>query len=242
MKPSENLSHGFDLGPVRHKGPVNQDHRQVQRTGGVQLGAGARSSSVFGDDMGDVVGSQQSKVALKAEGAARYDRAGLWQRQTCGRIDKAQKVMMLGFYGEYLKVLATDGEEDFGGVIGQRLNGAYHIRDRLPAVAEAGLPRLTLQGQKGQAGDFGGFDGVGAHLRGEGVGGVDQVSDVFGAQVGDEALDAAEATDALGQGLLHRAFRSSGIGEDARNTLISQGFGKHRGFGGAAEQKDTGHG
>ena len=84
--------------------------------------------------------------------------------------------------------------------------------------------------------------GGGAHLGGEGVGGVDDVGDGLGAQVGDQSCNATEAAYALRQGLLHRVFGSTSVRENACNTMIYQSFGEQRGFGGAAKEKDAGHG
>lgn len=242
MKPVQNLFDGLNAVPLGYGGTVDQDHGQRQVAGGVQFGAGADAAGVLGHDVGDLVGFQQRKVAFQREGASRYNRIGLGQRQGFGRIDKAQKVMMLGLYGKNLKVLATYGEEDAGRGIGQRRSGCRHIRHGLPLVTGDGVPRLTLQRDKRQVGDFGGGERMYAHLRGEGMGGVDDVGDGFVAQVFHQTFHAAKAADALWQGLGNGRLGSAGVRENGCNALICQGFGENRGFGGAAEQKDAGHG
>ncbi len=242
MKPRQHVSHRLNAVPVGYGGAVDQDHRQVQRTGGIKLGTGTGAAGVLGDDMADVVGLQHGKVAFQGEGASRDDGFGVRQGQAGRRVDKPQKIMMLGLCGKNLKLLATDGEEDFGRVIGQGRQRRLHRGHVLPAVARAGLPRLTLQRQQRQVGDFRGLYGVRADLGGEGMGGVQDVGDSFSAQIADQTLNAAKAADAVRQGLGDRAFGSSGVGEYACNALIGQGFGKLRGLGCAAEQKDAGHG
>ena len=143
MKPAQNLLHRLYPGPFGHKGAVDQDHRQVQHAGGIQLGAGPGAPGVLGDDLADLVGFQQIKITRQRERAARNDGTGLWQWQVFGRIDKAQKIMVLGLCGKNLKVLATDGKEDAGRVTGQRRHRRGDVGNGLPAVCLGGLPRLN---------------------------------------------------------------------------------------------------
>ena len=242
MKPAQRRFDRLDSEPVWQGWPVDQDDRKAQLTGGVQFGPRARSAGVLGDDVGNLMRGHEVKVVRYGEGAARYDSTGIGKRKAFRRIDKAQKVMMLGLYGEDFKVLPAYGEEDTGGFIGQGGHGSGHVGHQLPAVARSGLPRGTLQCQQRKSCDFSGLDGMRAHLGGEGVSGVDDMSDVLGPQIFDEAGHSAKAADALRQGLDYRCLSSPGVRENARNALICKGFGHRRGLGRAAKQKDAGHG
>ena len=242
MNPAQNVLHRSDFGSVGHKRPVDQDDRQAEHAGGVQLGAGTFTPGVFGDDMADVMGLQQIQITRKGKRTTGNNRGCVGQGQCTRCVDKAQKVMMLGLYGELFKVLSPDGEENPRRIIGQSVSGGGHIGHVAPAVKGCGLPRRTLQRQQGQAGNCGGLNRMRAHLGCERMRGVDDVGDAFGAQVCHEAVHATKAANALRQGLLQGVFGTPGIGENARNALIYQGFRQSRGFCGAAKQKDADHG
>ena len=156
MKPAQNLVNRFHRRPVGDSGPVDQDHRQVQRTRGIKLGARTRAAGVLGDDMADAVRLQQGKITSQGEGAARYDRLGIGQRQLFGHIDQAKKVVVLGLGGEGCKLLASDGEEDAGRSLRQGPHGSGKVWDVLPAVTGAGVPGLALQRDQGKAGKLSG--------------------------------------------------------------------------------------
>lgn len=242
-EPAQNLIHRLNAGPFGHGGAVDHDYRQVQLARSVKLGARASTAGVFCDDMGHLVGAHQVKITFQREGAARHKHAALGQGQGVDRrIDKAQNVMMLGTCSKVLKVLATDREKDPGRIARQAGDGGGYVGHRGPAILGRGAPGFALQCQQGQAGQTCGLHRVAAHLGGEGMGRVDDMGDRLGLQPGHEAADAAETTDAGGQGLGLGRLGSTGVREDGRNPLIRQGFRHGRGFGGAAKQKDAGHG
>lgn len=242
-EPFHHICDSFNNVSVRHKRPVNQNNRQTQRARSVQFGPRAASASIFRNDKADTVGSQQGKVAVIGEGAARDNDGHIWQRQGLDRrIDKAQKVVMPGGYGEIFKLLPTDGKKDAGRLHRQDGDGGSHVGDQHPLIGGTGLPGRTLQRQKGNAGDFGSLHRVTAHLGGKGVGRVDDMGDVFGAQIGHKPCHTAKATDPAGQRLRHGRIGPPGVRENARNALICHGFGKIRGFAGASQKKGAGHG
>lgn len=242
MKPSQNLRYGVNPWPVGHKGAVDQDHGQAQVTRRIQFCTRARTTRVLCDDMGDVVGLQQIKIALQRKGAARNHRSGMGQGQSGGLVNKPQKVMMLRLYGEIVQRLAPYGQENPCRIVGQGRNSARHIGDALPVVTLGRLPRRAFKGQQRRLGDGCGLNGVAAHLRREGVGRVNQVGDGVLAQVAHQTRHPAEAANALAQGLAQRGFGASGVRENRVNALIGQGFCQFRRLCRAAKQKDAGHG
>ena len=72
------------------------------------------------------------------------------------------------------------------------------------------------------------------------MGRIDDGSDLLVAQVAHESLDAAEATDARGQGLRRWLRRAAGQRQrrlEAR--VVREQAGEGRGFGGAAEDENA---
>ncbi len=242
MKPMQNRIGCCNAWPFGHRRTLDQDDRHTQNAGRIQLRACTRTAGIFGDDMADAMGFQQSKVAVKRKGAARNNRESLGQRQAFWRIHKTQKVMMLGLYGEIFNVLPANGEEDVGRVIGQGGHGCGTVLNHVPLIAGHRLPRLALQRQQRQASNGGRINRMRAHLGGERVGGVDDMGDGLRTQKVGKAGHAAKAADPHRQGLRQRYLGSSGVRENARNTLICKGNRQGRGFGRTAKQKDSGHG
>lgn len=242
-QPAHYICDSRHFGSIGHIGSVDQNDRQTQRAGRIQFGPRTAATRVFGDDETDAMGFQQGKIAFICERSARNDDSSVGQRRRLRwGINEAQKVMMLGRYGEVLKLLAADREEDTRRLCRQSGNCRSHVGHGLPLVSSAGLPSRTLQCEQGNAGEFGGFHGVQAHLRGKRVGCVDEVSDAFLAKVSDEACHSAKAADANRQGLANRRLRASGVRENACNALIGHGFSQIRGFGGSSQYKGAGHG
>ena len=242
MKPSQNLRYGVNLWPVGHIGAVDQDHGQAQFTRRIQLCTRAHTARVLGDDMGDVMGLQQIKIALQRKGAARDQGRDIGQGQSGGLIHQPQKIMMLGLCGEIFQRLAADSQEHPCRIIGQGRDSARHIRHALPKVAFGGLPRCAFKSQQRNLGDGCGLNRVAAHLGRKGVGRVDQVSDTLSAQIAHQSLYPAKAANPLGQGLAQGCFGASGIGKDRINALFCQSFRQIRRLSCATKQKDAGHG
>ena len=242
MKPRHNLRHAIDLWPVGHKGAVDQDDGQGQGASSVKLGARAGAASVFGDDMGDAVGLQQVKVALKRKGAARDKGRGLRQGQGGVMIDQPQKVMMLVLCGEIFQLLPPDGQKHPCGGVGQGRNSTRHVGHMVPKVALHGLPRGAFKGYQRGFGQGCGPHRVAAHLGGEGMGCVDEVGDGVLAQVIHQPRNPAKAPDPLRQGLAQGCLGATGVGKNRVKRLICQGFRQIRRLGCAAKQKDAGHG
>lgn len=224
-------------------GAVDQDDRNAQGSGGVELGARTRAAGVLGDDMGDAVIAQKGGVGGFVEGAfADKGRAVGQGKRRFGCVDKAQQVMVLRFDGEGVQGLLANGEKDAGGGVGQRACGGFGGWNTGPAVGGRGAPRGAFEGQKRGSGLRAGGYGVAAHLRGEGVGGVDHMGDAFGLQVVRKSFGAAEAAGAGGQGLGHGRVGASGVGKDGVHSLRGEFAGKLARFGGTAEEKDARHG
>jgi len=232
-----------EQGSCRKRRPVDQYDRNPEDSSRFQLCLGARTTGVLGDDKGDAMLSQKGKIALCGEGATRDDGTGIRQRQgVFRRIDKTQKIVVLGLRGEGLKVLFADRQKDTRRTHGQGIDGGIHIRDMMPVITCPGKPARSFEAAKRRTGLQGGGNGVAAHLRREGMGGIDDVGDPLAAEIFDQPFDPAKAADARGQRLGNRAFRPAGVREHRVNICAGQRPRQLRGFGCAAQKKDASHG
>ncbi len=142
--------------------------------------------------------------------------------------------------GEGLQILPADAEKHPAWRRAERFGRRRKIIDLDPAIAGRVLPGWALERQQRHAGRRAGGDRVRAHSRRERMGGVDDASNTFGAKIGQEAIDAAEAAKAPGNRRRRRVFSAAGIGQnriDAR--IIRQRCSKPVGVGGAAEDQDA---
>ena len=218
------------------------DDRQAERAGGSQFGIRARPTGILGNDDINVVICQQSKIVVEPEGSAR-NHDGRLRQQGFGRwIDKPQQIVVLRRGFEQMQVLTADRQKDVHGGGRQRLHRVINSLHDVPHVTLFRLPRRAFQRGKGQGQGLASHGGVMTHLRGKGVGGVDDMGDVLVAQIADQARNAAKTADPLGQGLCYGFGCTTGIGKDRVATGRGKCAGQQAGFGGAAQQKDAVHG
>ena len=74
------------------------------------------------------------------------------------------------------------------------------------------------------------------------MGGVDDMCDRLGLEVGHQPGHAAKPADAGGQGLGHGAVGAPGIGKHRVDLGFDQGARQGAGFGGATQKKDAHNG
>ncbi len=222
---------------------VDHQDRKAKGAGGGDLGDGTFAASVLGDNDVNLMVTQQRGVARHIERPARHDRLSLGKGQGAGRrIDQPQKVVMLRLDRKGLKVLATDGQKDALWRAGKGCSGGEDVGDMGPAVTLARHPRRALQRDQGRAGCRAGGDGIGAHLRGEGVGGVDHMGDRLIRKVGPQPFNPAKATHAHVDRLAHWRLGPAGVGVDAGKASVGNGLCHQVRLGRAAEEEDACHG
>ena len=223
--------------------PVDQNDRDAPGPSRIELGPRTGTARVLRHNQKDPVIHQQAQILRLGEGAARDDGFRVGQRQSAfGRVDKAQKVMVLGLCTEGREVLLSDSEEDPSGRLGKCFDGGTDIRNDVPVVARAGRPRRAFKGAERRPGFRASRDGIATHLCGEGVRCIDDMGDAFGPDVFGQSLRATEATDPSRQGLRKGCARASGIGEDGIRASLGQSASQSARFGRAAEEKDARHG
>lgn len=225
------------------RGPANQNDRNPQGSGRFQLGLCPCAPGILGDNMGDAMVAEEGHIVSLGEGAARDDRMGFGKRQRpIRRINETQKVMMFRAGGEGGEVLLADRQKDPGRIGGQGCDRSRNIRHVSPVVTLPGHPRRTLERAERNARLRRSGDGIAAHPRCERMGCVDQMGDLFVAQIVGQPLHPAETTNPCGQRLRHRVTRAARIREDRIHACFGQGPRHGRGFGGAAQNKDAVHG
>lgn len=238
IQPGHDRRHIMHFCARRQGRAVDHHDGQLQHAGSGQLGRSARAARVFRHDQIDPVFLHQSAVPFGRKRAAIDDYMGLGQGQRgIRRVHQSQQVEMLRLGCESRQVLPSDGEHHTprGACEGGDCSGDVgHI---LPVIPWLRLPRRAGQGQTGQGFGFAGDQRIAAHLRGERVGGVDQMSDTLGAQICPQPCDPAKAADALGQGLAQGALYAACEGQDAVDPGLCQGLTQGAGFGGAAEDE-----
>ena len=107
----------------------------------------------------------------------------LGQQAQFGRlVDRAHQIEMLRRGGEGGELQSALGQEDAARRVAERGDRSLHVGDFRPLVAFARRPGGAGKHQQRNFGSLAGRAGMGRHLRGEGMGGVDNSVDFFLAQ------------------------------------------------------------
>lgn len=227
--------------PLWQGRPIDQDYRQRQFPRSIEFRARAFAARILGDDMADAMVAQQGQVARKIKGAARDDCLCIRQGQRPGRIDKAQKVVVLRPCAKLGQVQLADGQKHAGRGVGQCGNRACDIGHMGPAIGRPGHPGRTLQRGQRDASLCAGGSGVPAHLGSEGMCRIDDMGYALAAQKPHQPLNSAKSADPCWQGLRHRGVGPTGIREHRIHPSIGQNPGKPACLGRAAQKKDARH-
>ncbi len=226
-----------------HGRPVDHDDGQAEHPCRIDLRTRACASRIFGDNQVDAVRAHQGEIAVQREGAAIDQQMMVRQRgQRFGRIDEAEQIMMLRLGGEGFNMHASERQHNAAGRPVERADGARNIGDMGPAVA---LPRLPFRAGEHEMGHPRlprGDGGIGADNRGEGVGRVDEVGELFRLQISRQPLSTAKAADAHRHRLGTRVSGASGIAQHRPLAAFGQSFRQRARLGGAAKDQDMAHG
>ena len=239
FEPSQGFGGGGD--GVQAGGQVgagDDDDRNAEAGGGGEFGHGRRAAGVLGHHDLYAVLLQQGAFGGFVVGAAggQHEGAG---RGGGGRVDRAEDVVVLRRRGEWREVFLADGEEDAAGYRAERVGGFLDGGDFMPGRAGGAGPGGAVYRQQRRPGLGGGGGGVVGHLRGEGVGGVEQGVDLVLAEVGGQAVDAAEAADAAGDRLRDGVAGAAGERQGRVPRAVGERAGQAGSFGGAAEDQDV---
>lgn len=244
-KPAHDLVHRTQDSSVGHCGPIDHYDRQAQPAGSDQLGLGPNAAGVFGDNVGDAMLTHQGFVLCRLKRATGDNDRAPGQRQSrFGFIDQPQQIMVLGRCGKEVKVLFTNGQKHPRRTRRQGRGCSLERGHMGPVIAHARLPCGPLQCAQRYARLSTGGHRIAAHLRGKGMGGVNHMAHSFTADVVDEACNATEPAQPLGQRLGHRARGTAGIRKDGLtpgHRMRGEVPRQLRGLRGAAEKKDVLH-
>lgn len=238
--PIHHISHTAHDGAVGDMGAVNHDDGQTEFACGGDLGDGAFATCILGDDDFGGMVTHQGDVTGHSEGAAGDGDGGLQQGQVIGWcINEAQQIMVLGGNGKGREMLAPDGQKHPARRRAKGSGGADKVWHMGPVVGFCGDPWRAFKGEQGNACGLAGHNGVGAHLGGVGMGGINDMGYAFAGKKGLQSFYTAKAADAGGQGLGHRGLGPAGIGINGIGVVIMQGAGEKARFGRAAQKKDA---
>ncbi len=194
---------------------LNHHDRQAKRARRFDLGDGGIAAGVFRQNNLDAVLAEQPDVVLRREGAARLNEDDVRQSERRGgQINQAYNVGVLRRGLQLGEGEAADPAENLPGLGANRLDSGGHIWRKRPIVAGPKLPGRSFDREQRRAGGRSRFDGMAAHLRGEGVRGIHQHLNALVPKIADEPFDAAKPAasrrDRLG------ARRGSPAGEGKR--------------------------
>ena len=241
-QPGHNLCYTAQNGPHGHLRSADQDDRQAKAARGSEFGRGAHAAGVLRDHMGDAMALHQCGVIHRIKRAAGYLDRGVRQRQRRLRfIDQPQQVVVLGFGRELGEVLFTDSQKHLRRGLGQSVDGFTNSPDVNPSVTLARLPGRAFKGAEVHARCFASLHCIGAHLRCERVGCIDDMGDGFGFQIGCKPVHAAKAANTGGQRLADRLGRAAGIRKHRIRAGFGERLGERRSLAGAAQKKDACH-
>lgn len=242
-QPAQDGQRAMDFIAGRQDGAIDHDHRQVESAGDQQLGLRAGATGIFAQDKVDAMRLHQGAVAFHVEGATIDDQAVMGQHgRRGGRIDEAQQIMMLGLCGKGIDMQSAQRQHDPAWRSGKGSDGPGNVRHMGPAVARLRAPCRASQRDQRHGGDARGLHRVGAHLRGEGVRGIDQMGDAMVAQMAGQPLHPAKAADPDRHRLRAGMVGAPGIAERRGNIRFGQQAGERAGLARAAQQQDVGHG
>ncbi len=214
-QPAQGVFHRRNRWPGRNERALNHHDRQAKRARCLDLGDGGIAAGVFRQNNLDAMLPEQADIILRREGAARLNEDDVRQSEgRGGQIDQADDVGVLRRGLQLGEGEAADPAENLPGLGANRLDSGGHIWRKRPIVAGPKLPGRSFDREQRRAGGRSRFDGMAAHLRGEGVRGIHQHLNALVPKIADEPFDAAKPAasrrDRLG------ARRGSPAGEGKR--------------------------
>ncbi len=240
-QPVQDLRDIRQLGPLRQGRPVYHQNRQPQRPCGIQFGPRACAARILGYNQLRTVTFHQGPILFNRERASRNDHISIRERQSVRIVHQPQKIVMLRLGCEVMKMHAANCQEDAAGWTRQRFDCTVNIPYVLPVVSslrDPGRPRQRGQWHRGLSA---GFHRMTAHLRGKGMGRIDNVADAVLADVLHQPLCTTKPANAHGHGLRARAIDTSSVGIRGGNTLIGNRFCQSIRLGRTTKNQEVGH-
>lgn len=226
----------------RYVRPVHHNDRYPKCSSRIKLGTCRLPTGILGDQPFNAMVPQESEFGVKLKGSAACDDRRLWDGQwSCGFINKAQQVVVLWRGSKVVNLAPSNRQEDFFGVLGQGADRGWHVVHLEPVISGDRLPGRALYREQPDTNLVAGCDGITAHPGGEGMGCINDVRDVFGAQVIGQTGNVTKTANAYRQGLWQRVPGAACIREYSVRTGVRQGASQLARFGCAAEKQDVRH-
>jgi len=242
-KKSQHVVNAFRSSSLGQSGAANHDDGKAELPRGFYLGERAAASRIAGDNPLDTARTYQIEIAGQCKGAARNNDAGLSQRQRfIGSIGQPQGVGVLRLCGERGEMLAANGEEYAGVLVGQSGGGSCHILNLDPVVGWRPSPRRPFECDQRGAGRGTGCDSIAPDLGCEGMRGIDEMGNALGSDVVGEPVRAAETADAGRQRLRCRGLSAASVGIDRVEPQARRRVCEPVGFAGSAQDEGAHHG
>lgn len=226
----------------RGRGAIDHDHRQAEAARGGDLGHRPTAPGILRYNQLHPMALHQRAIIPFAEGAALHQNGGFGQG--CGRlwgVNKTQDIVVLGRAGKRGEVHSPDGQHHpHRRVGGQRGGGAWDVGHGLPAIPALGLPRRAGEGEKRCAGLSAGHGGVGAHLGGKRVGGVDHMAYTPALNMACQPPGAAKPPHTYRQGLTAWPGNPPCQRNGCFHAKIGKALAQCGGLLGAAENEEVG--
>jgi len=228
-------------GNVRLVGPAKHEYGYAETARRDKLSVGGRAATVLADDRVDAMRLKQFELTgfVERSTAENVDGIGNGERRL-DRIDAADEVEMPGRILEGGDLLSSERKEDPARCLAERPRRVFGIRYRQPAIPLGRTPGLAIEPQHRHAGHGRRTGGIRGYPRGVGMCGIDEQGDTLVAQIGRDALRAAETATADGNGLGGRLQGPAGKGK-GHCKIVAHGkpAGQFPGFGGAAEDQNA---
>lgn len=220
MKPIHHVWQFAQNLALRDRWAFDHDDLQLKLPGRLDLGLRAAAASVLGHQNLGAMIAHQRQITGQIEGAARHlDPCGRKGKIAARRIDDPHQPIMLSKIDELRQMQAANGQKHPRGGAVQRSGCSSNVRNRQPVIARCGLPSRTLEGAKRKTHRLGSQDGIGADLRRERMGRINDLADGFGAQPIRKPGSTAEAPDPYRNGLRARALHPACIGQHSWQSL-----------------------
>jgi len=244
IEPGDGFIHCLDRGRIDRTRPAQHDDGNAKRARRGDLAVSGAAAAVLRYDEFDGVRLHQRAVVRFGKRPARGDVSDVGKRQRrMHRIDAADEIAMLRRCRERREFVAAERDENAAAMLPEGTHCRASVADFGPAVALDSCPRRPAQCDEWHGGFARGGGGIFRNDVGIGVRRIDQRVDALRGQIISQTFRAAKAADADRHCMSDRRGRTPGKRErhvkfGARREFCRQ----LPRFGGAAENKDLGHG
>ncbi len=239
--PIQNLARSEGLRTVWNGRTVDHDDRKAKRAGGSDFGVSPSSTGILGYDNIDSMISHQGLIISLRERSTRHQDLSRRQRKCSFRwVHQTQQIEVLRVGRELCQMHASNGQHDALRGEVQRRDSARDVGHMGPNVTRFRLPWRAGQSDQWDISQGAGDHGIAAHLRGEGMGRVNQMRNGLRTQKLRQPVHAAKAANPLGQGLTYGAFNPTREGYGAGDSCVGQRACERCGFRCAAKDQEVG--